>query len=356
MPKLLERVQHKLGRVQTIVRDPDRKPVPQIARDLRTVLAAGESPRFYLERLLYRNQSGSVKAYITGKDAKALYGLKAKGPGWLRNFDDKALFDRLMRPSGLPLPAFLGSTRMGAFVPVSGDVRALPTSADLVREVTALIEASPTDGVFAKPVVANQGSGAFRVTAETLDAKADALFKAVSNNDYLFQESVRQHEGMSTLYPGSLNTLRVLVGKTDGGVRLLSVVARMGSDGRPVDNAHAGGIFVGVDIATGRLKTYGHQLYFFGGRRFAQHPDTGVAFEGYPVPRFDEVLDVVRRAHEWLPHPYSGWDIGVTPDGPVIVECNAGPYLLMMDVAHGGLKRDARLRSFLEESEVALVR
>ncbi len=346
MPRIIERVTHKLNRVRSIAEDPDRKEVSQIARDLRTLRSVGESPRFYLERMLYRSQAGSVDGYITGRDAKGMYSVKEKGPGWLRNFDDKLLFDQLMRPSGLPLPDFLGSTRMGAFTSPSGEVRPLSGPDDLVREVSQLIDASDTGAVFAKPIVANKGSGAFRVTAETLAAKSDALFRAISSNDYLFQKSVRQHEGMSALYPDSLNTLRVLIGKGHDGVRPLSIIARMGSDGRPVDNAHAGGIFVGVDMETGRLKRHGHQLYFFGGRQFVEHPDTGVVFEGYQVPRFEEVIDVVQRAHEWLPHPYSGWDIGVTPDGPVIIECNSAPYLLMMDVAHGGIKRDPALRAF----------
>lgn len=346
MLKLLERVDSKLGRVKSIAADPDRKPLSRIARDLRAVLAARESVRFYAERLMYREGTGDVGAYVTGEDARAMYGLKKKGPGWTRNFDDKVLFDQLMRPSGLPLPAFLGTTRLGSFVAPTGEVRPLPTADDLAREVAALVGASDTGGVFAKPVVANKGSGAFRVTAESLADKADALFQAVQDNDYLFQAVVRQHEGMSALYPHSLNTLRVLVGQDESGARPLSAIVRMGSDGRPVDNAHAGGIFVGVDLETGRLKRHGHQLYFYGGRRYERHPDTGVVFEGYEVPHFGAVVDVVRRAHEWLPHPYAGWDIGVTPDGPVIVECNPGPYLLMMDIAHGGLKADPAVRGF----------
>ena len=197
MPRITERVARKLERVQSIAKDPDRKPFSEIVRDLRTLRSAGEPPQFYLERMLYRNQSGDVDEYITGKDAKGMYSVKEKGPGWLRNFDDKLLFDQLMRPSGLPLPTFFGSTRMGAFVSPSGEVRSLSDAGRMADEVSRLVDASDTGAVFAKPIVANKGSGAFRVTAETLGTKADALFKAISSNDYLFQESVRQHEGMS---------------------------------------------------------------------------------------------------------------------------------------------------------------
>ncbi|WP_420457531.1 sugar-transfer associated ATP-grasp domain-containing protein [Rubrivirga sp.] len=258
-----------------------------------------------------------------------------------------------MRPSGLPLPPLLGFTRMADLVTPSGESQPLATAEVVVRETSALVSTSSTGAAFAKPIVANKGAGAFRLDPSTLESKAGALCRAVSNTDYLFQEAIHQHDGMSALYPYSLNTLRVLVGKRPGSPATpLSVIVRTGSDGRPVDNAHAGGIFVGVDLETGRLKKHGHQLYSFGGKRFMTHPDTGLAFDGYVVPRFDEVMDVVLRAHEWMPHPYSGWDIGITPEGPVIVECNPGPYVLMMDVAHGGLKADPIFRYYLSSQGV----
>ena len=353
MISLPRTVSNKIGRARTIAQDPDRKPVRVIAQEIGALLRRRQPPRFYLEHLLYREGTGAVGDYLTAPEKERMYALKKRGDGWLRNLDDKALFDQLVRPSGLRLPQLLGQTRMGSFVSPGGEVRPLDSAEALAAELAAMLEASPTDGVFAKPIMANKGSGAHKVRPETLQEKAGDLFKAVSFNDYLFQEAVRQHEGMNALYPHSLNTLRVLVGQQEGGdPRVLSVILRMGSGGRSMDNAHAGGVFVGVDVETGTLKTHGHELFFFGGHRFDRHPDTGVRFEGYPVPLFGEAMELARQAHETLPHPYAGWDIGVTPDGPVIIECNSGPYLLMMDVAHGGLKADPVFRTYLEAQGV----
>ena len=347
MIRFPERVSNKVRRFRTIYQDPDRKPARMIAGEVGGLLLRRESPRFYFERLLHREGVGEVGAYITGAEAGQMYASKRRGDGWLRNLDDKVLFDQLMRPSGLRLPEFLGQTRMGSFVSPSGDVRPLGSLEALTAELASMVEASPSGAVFAKPVMANKGSGAHKVTADTLRAKAAGVFEAVSFNDYLFQEAVRQHDGMAALYPHSLNTLRVLVAGGDE-PHVLSVIVRTGRGGRPVDNAHAGGVFVGADRETGVLRPYGHSLFFSGGERFSRHPDTGVVFAGYPIPLFDEAMDLARRAHARLPHPYAGWDIGITPDGPVIIECNSGPYLLMMDVAHGGLKADPVFRTFLD--------
>ena len=316
----------KVDRLRTLVQDPDRKSLRVIAREVGSVLRRRQSPRFYFERLLYRHESGEIGGYITPEEAERMYALKRRGDGWLRPFEDKVLFDEWMRPSGLPLPEFLGQTRMGTFVSPSGEACALSSPDDLAEHVRAMIRASPTGDVFAKPVIANKGTGAMKVTAATLAEKVGEMYDAVSRDDYVFQEAVRQHDAMSALHPHSLNTFRVLTGQDPSGtVQVLCAVGRMGSGGSTVDNSHAGGLFIGADLESGRLMKYAYQLFSYGGRRFDRHPDTGVVFGGYPLPLFSEVTDVARRAHAWLPHVYAGWDIGITPDGPVVIECNSGP-------------------------------
>ena len=349
MSRLQRRAEDNARRLRRIAGDPDRKPAGLIAREVGSLLRRGQSPRFYIERGLYREQSGSPGAYIADDEAEQMYALKKRGGGWLRSFEDKVRFDHLMRPSGLPLPQFLGHTRMGSYVSPAGDVRPLSTPDHLAAEVLAMVAASPTGNVFAKPVVANKGAGAVKLTAATLQERLGGLYHAVSHDDYVFQEAVRQHDGMSALHPDSLNTFRVLTGSgADGAAQVLCAVARMGSGGNAVDNSHAGGLFIGTDLDSGRLKKYAHQLFSYGGCRFDRHPDTGVRFEGYEVPLFAEAMDLARRAHEALPHPYAGWDVGITPDGPVVIEANASPHLLSLDVAYGGLKATPALRSFLD--------
>ena len=353
MVSLQQQVGGKIRRLRQIVGDPDRKAARLVAQEVGALLLRGQSPMFYVERALYRRGTGDPRGYVTDSEAEQLYALKRRGDGWLRSFNDKVLFDQLFRPSGLPLPAFLGHTRMGSLVRPDGTGCPLGSRGRLTEVVAGMVGASPSGGVFAKPVVANKGTGALRVTAATLEQKAGSLYEAVSRDDYLFQEAVRQHDGMAALYPHSLNTLRVLTGQdAGGGARVLCAVGRMGSGGATVDNSHAGGLFIGVDLGTGRLMPYAHRLYGYGGDRFGRHPDTGVQFEGYPVPFFDEAMEVARRAHDWLPHPYAGWDVGITPDGPVVIEGNAGPHLLSLDVAYGGLKTTPAFRDFLDSHRI----
>jgi hypothetical protein len=57
-----------------------------------------------------------------------------------------------------------------------------------------------------------------------------------------------------------------------------------------------------------------------------RHPATGALIAGRTVPMWDQVMELVRKAHlafqDWA---VIGWDVGVLADGPWIVEGNCGP-------------------------------
>jgi hypothetical protein len=56
------------------------------------------------------------------------------------------------------------------------------------------------------------------------------------------------------------------------------------------------------------------------GTRYQGHPDTGVRFEGHAVPFYEEAVALCRRF-------LIGWDVAITPRGPLILEPNLFPGL-----------------------------
>jgi hypothetical protein len=66
-----------------------------------------------------------------------------------------------------------------------------------------------------------------------------------------------------------------------------------------------------------------------GGTRYQEHPDTGIRFEGRTVPFYDDAVALCRRAHFALaPDLFViGWDVAITPRGPVTLEANLFPML-----------------------------
>lgn len=135
----------------------------------------------------------------------------------------------------------------------------------------------------------------------------------------LVEQFLQQHEGMAALYPGSVNTLRIVTYRDPHDVvHVLARVLKIGNGGF-IDNYSNGGMYTMVD-EHGRAM---HAAYDGEGTVFVDHPVTGVRIEGYQVPLFDEVLafadDLARRVPEM---PYIGWDIAITPERPVVIEGN----------------------------------
>ena len=91
-----------------------------------------------------------------------------------------------------------------------------------------------------------------------------------------------------------------------------------------VDNFHAGGIAMAVDLETGRISSDGID----GGlRRFSTHPLTQTPLRGFPLPNWEAALSVVRRASREMYHlprcRFLGWDVAFLRDGrAAIIECN----------------------------------
>jgi hypothetical protein len=54
-----------------------------------------------------------------------------------------------------------------------------------------------------------------------------------------------------------------------------------------------------------------------------QHPDTGAAIAGRRLPLWDEVIALALRAHQsFADFPSVGWDVAISPAGPVLLEGN----------------------------------
>lgn len=343
--------------LRLVLAHPDCKPRRQLAREGFALGRYGMTPQFYLKRLLYQRAAGDPADYLSLAEEHALWDAKRRPDGYLRVFNDKTLFDEHLRRgdgSGpVSLPAYLGQTRASILLrPGRDDVR-LSDHAAFADALTDMVERSPTGRAFAKPADDNQGTGAMLVRSAPSEQKVKEVRAAALEVDYIFQEALDQHPEMDRLHPGCLNTLRIVTGMAaDGSFPVLGAVLRVGQGEGPVDNAHAGGLFVGVDRETGKLHSLAHSYFAFGGATYASHPETGVVFGEFDVPHFSEAVELARKAHERLPLLYVGWDVGITPNGPVLIEGNSGAQLLLMEIAAGGFKADLVMRSFMTENKI----
>jgi len=138
------------------------------------------------------------------------------------------------------------------------------------------------------------------------------------NSIWLIQSYLEQHPFMKRLNDTSVNTIRVLTYHTGNAVEPGKSVLRFGKPGSPVDN---GGFFAGVDPG-GSID--GNKFNYIDKTR------DECPFSGQKIPFFKEAICLAVEAHSHIPQLFSvGWDIVVTPAGPMILEGNDGwePFL-----------------------------
>lgn len=204
---------------------------------------------------------------------------------------------------------------------------------------------------FLKPIDGQCGGGIFKLTISdngTLirdgqEVSRDSVMQLIlsSNRKYIVQSRVPQHSQISALYDRSINTIRLITVYDKGRdmVSPLSAVLRVGAHGNVVDNWAAGGLAIGIDIKTGRLK--GDGFFKHGkGTKTSAHPDSGVIFDGYQLPFFYEAItDAVRLHRHLLPLMVIGWDIAITPEGPLFIEGNDNMEISINQEVNGGLRK-----------------
>lgn len=140
---------------------------------------------------------------------------------------------------------------------------------------------------------------------------------------FLLQELITQHHLISKVNEKAVNTVRIVTKKNhDGKCEVVFAVFRVGtSKSNFVDNWAQGGLMIPINVENGKLTKYGFYKPPYGGKA-TEHPDSGVVFEDYQIPYFEEAKQLVCKFHECLDLYSIGWDIAITENGPVFVEGN----------------------------------
>ena len=177
--------------------------------------------------------------------------------------------------------------------------------------------------VMLKPACDGAGHG-IRICEYTTDEDALALHSSLVGEAMLVEEVLEQHPQLNILNPNCINTVRVATYTDRDDVHIVLATIRSARDDSVVDNYHAGGICMAVDLETGKICSNGTDEQM---RDYPTHPLTGTKLDGFQLPDWDKALDVIRRAsREMYALPgcrYLGWDIAFMKNGEVsIIECN----------------------------------
>ena len=186
------------------------------------------------------------------------------------------------------------------------------------------------------------GMGGFN--ARVIDSRQydpDSLYEELKDDETIAEECVKQHPALAEVNESSLNTVRVysITDVTDT-VRIAAAIIRFGRKGSCVDNNHSGGVSVSVDLETGKLADSGIDM---GGRRYREHPDSGVVFGEFRIPEWEKLRETVKKLALYSVEKCrcTGWDMAVREDGTVEpIEGNTAHDLTWMQAVNRQGKKE----------------
>ncbi len=188
--------------------------------------------------------------------------------------------------------------------------------------LNAFLDQNPV--FIAKPIDGSCGKGVEKIDqAAWPDRQAVLAHLKELGTNFIVEGLIVQSPALAAIYPHSINTVRVVTIRKDGVTHVICAYFRIGNHGNHVDNFNSGGMTSPVDEKTGRIlqpaidKT--KNLY-------TVHPMTGHPIQGFCLPDWDKVLELVKEASARIEGVnYVGWDVAFTEKGPVFVEGNHFP-------------------------------
>ena len=180
------------------------------------------------------------------------------------------------------------------------------------------------DACFAKPQEGDSGRGVEKLRKADFDSLSAMFDYICAKGSCAIEECVVQHSEMNSLYPHAVNCMRIVTDRIGDEVHVAYVVLKCGNNGAVCDNSGQGGLICAVDKETGVVTSIATDDLI--AHSYEKHPYTGVDFVGFRIPMFRQAVAMCREAAMIVPQiRHIGWDVAITPEGPVFIEGNNYP-------------------------------
>jgi hypothetical protein len=226
------------------------------------------------------------------------------------------------------------------------------------EDIRSILEENPSEKLIIKPACGKGGKNIVLVSREENEFIVRhkntkiALEQYVIKEKSVVQEYLNQHPFLNLIAP-STNTVRLvtlLTRKND--VIVLGAHMRFGIGNAYVDNVSSGGLKVGIDIGRGCFKGPAFNQM---GSKFSCHPTSGFLFDGCQIPLWTSVLELSIRIQKYFSYyRLLGYDLAITPDGPVIIEINATPDMAGLESAFGPILQNREVWESFKEYDLLI--
>jgi putative polysaccharide biosynthesis protein len=305
---------------------------------------------------------GRDKADVAGWRMEDWLADVLNGP-WHALVRDKVIFYALLQAYGLPYP------RVYAIYQQAGQrFPGVPT----FRTFDALLEYVRDEmpyPFFAKPSCGDRGYGAFairsydRATSQLIDQEGRAVpfseFAArlhdpkigvEPGSGYVFAEQLRQHEVLRQMCGNGIASIHLVLLVHDEGAVPFRALWKVVGANNVIDHYRRGTIgnlLAAVDVESGEVIRV-ISGYGLSRRLVERHPDSGIAFAGFRLPQWDDLVGVCREAALLFPGiRIQHWDVALSDRGPVLLEMNSEGAIDFLQFAHDQGLFDSTLRAFV---------
>lgn len=189
-----------------------------------------------------------------------------------------------------------------------------------------------------KKIFSSMGKGVELVDINGI-SQTDYFNKLITTGKWLLEECVIQQADMACINSSSVNTVRCMTFKTNDGVVVPYCFMRSGRNGAFVDNGGSGGLLMGISVEKGIVDTDAFDEY---GEIFAVHPNSGIKFKGFQIPKWEELLSIcMTAAAEEAKMNYLSWDMAYGEQGWCVIEVNeVGQFIGPQMVYQRGIKKE----------------
>ncbi|MDO5971538.1 sugar-transfer associated ATP-grasp domain-containing protein [Flavivirga aquimarina] len=339
-----------MNRIKVFLKHPNKKSIPKMVKEILVLLVKKREIPFYYFKYLYRKDAIDYLDHLSLKEQRKLqYDKSLHNQDYVSVINNKLYFALLNKNDLIKTPKLIAYNYKSSFFHNDTLIH-ISTEKELIHFFEKIFNNQNVDGVFLRPHSDYGGHGCFKITKDNFIKELKVKSKILINGNFVHTEVIKQHDSINQIHSKSINTIRIITLLTpQKEVEIISVSIRFGVGDSVVDNASSGGFFVGVDLNDGILQSKGHYLPQFGGGEITRHPDSGFVFAGFKIPYYKEACESVKSGVKVIPDGLIGWDVAITPDGPVIIETNAEPHIQICNIISGGLLKNKHVKNLIEE-------
>lgn len=339
-----------MNRLKVFLKYPEKKSSFKMIKEIFILLIKKKEIPFYYFKYIYRKEVTNYLDYLSLQEQRELqFNNYLHDPQYINLINNKLHFSLLSERTSIKIPKLLSHNLKSSFSTGNKTIQ-IDNKDKLTHFFEEVFEENSIEGIFFRPPSDYGGNGCFKIMKTNMVNDLEEKYDILIKGDFVHTEVIKQHNEINKIHDKSINTLRMITLITSSGkTEIISVFMRFGVGDSVVDNASSGGFFVGVNMEKGTLKRYGHFLPEYGGEKIEAHPDTGFNFDGFTIPFYKEACEIVINAVKIIPDRLIGWDVAITPDGPVIIESNVEPHMQMSNIAYGGMLKNEHVKQLMQE-------